>query len=208
VSGTRCATDFAELPSVLMEHFAADPTVLALFARHYETDDPLPYQMVADRLALDEKFEGSDTEHQILLSMADQAYHSALPLSPSFNSTEIYHSIQQQHGVFPADPEGTCWQGFFGHLYGYGSSYYSYLFDRVLAKRIWGVVFENGQGRKGVDRESGERMKEHVLKWGGGRDPWRCLADVLEDGRVENGDETAMGIVGSWGLKDYTKELP
>lgn len=202
VSGTRCATDFAELPSVLMEHFAADPAVLALFARHYETDQPLPYEMVAEKLALDKKFEGSDTENQILLSMVDQAYHSALPLSPSFNSTQVYHSLQHKYGILPADPHGTCWQGFFGHLYGYGSSYYSYLFDRVLAKRIWEVVFENGQRDKGVNREAGERMKENVLKWGGGRDPWRCLADVLGDGRVENGDEKAMGIVGSWGVED------
>ncbi|PSS16929.1 hypothetical protein M430DRAFT_35536 [Amorphotheca resinae ATCC 22711] len=208
VAGTRCATDFAELPSVLMEHFAADPSVLALFARHYETDQPLPYEMVAERLALDKKFEGSDNENQILLSMVDQAYHSTLPLSASFDSTQIYHSLQHEHGVLPADPPGTCWQGFFGHLFGYGSSYYSYLFDRVLAKRIWEVVFEKGQGSKSIDREAGERMKESVLKWGGSRDPWKCLAEVLQDGRVENGDEKAMGIVGSWGVRDHSDGLP
>ena len=204
VSGTRCATDFSELPSILMEHFAADPTVLALFARHHETDKPLPYEMVAQTLALEKRFEGYDTENQILLSMVDQIYHSALTLSPSFDSTQTYLSLQNEHGVFPPDPHGTSWQGFFGHLFGYGSSYYSYLFDRVLAKRIWKVVFESGHGGKGADRESGERMKNHVLKWGGGRDPWRCLADVLGDGRVEHGGETAMGIVGSWGVKDPT----
>jgi len=201
VSGTRCATDFAELPSVLMEYFASDPTVLSLFARHYETDQPLPYEMVAEKLALDKKFDGSDTENQIILSMVDQAYHSSLPLSPSFNTTAIYHDIQRTHGVLPADPPGTSWQGFFGHLFGYGSTYYSYLFDRVLAKRIWQIVFASGQDQKSVDRESGERMKERVLKWGGGRDPWRCLAEVLKDGRVETGGEKAMGIVGSWGVK-------
>jgi intermediate peptidase len=76
------------------------------------------------------------------------------------------------------------------------------LFDRVLAKRIWQVVFESGNDGKGTSRESGERMKEHVLKWGGGRDPWRCIADVLGDGRVEHGGEAAMGIVGSWGVKN------
>jgi len=207
VSGTRCATDFAELPSVLMEHFAADPSVLALFARHYETDQPLPYKMVAEKLAADKKFEGSDTENQILLSMVDQAYHSALPLEDSFDTTRIYHSIQNTHGILPSDPPDTSWQGFFGHLYGYGSSYYSYLFDRVLAKRIWQVVFASGHGMKSVDRESGERMKERVLKWGGGRDPWRCLAEVLEDGRVEGGDEKAMGVVGSWGLKGGERDV-
>jgi intermediate peptidase len=208
VSGTRCATDFSELPSILMEHFAADPAVLGLFARHHETDQPLPYEMVAQTLALEKMFEGYDTENQILLSMVDQIYHSALPLSPSFDSTQTYHSLQSEHGVFPPDPDGTCWQGFFGHLFGYGSSYYSYLFDRVLAKRVWEVVFESGVGEKGINRESGERMKEHVLKWGGGKDPWRCLADVLGDGRVEHGGEAAMGIVGSWGVKGQTGGSP
>ena len=202
VSGTRCATDFAELPSVLMEHFAADPSVLALFARHYETDQPLPYEMVAEKLALDKQFEGSDTENQIILSMIDQAYHSSLPLASSFNSTQIYHKLQRAHGVLPADPPGTSWQGFFGHLFGYGSTYYSYLFDRVLAKRVWQMVFNAGKSGGSVERESGERMKERVLKWGGGRDPWRCLAEVLDDGRVENGGEKAMSVVGSWGVKE------
>ncbi|RFU32490.1 hypothetical protein B7463_g3859, partial [Scytalidium lignicola] len=201
VSGTRCATDFAELPSVLMEHFAADPSVLALFARHYETDQPLPYAMVAEKLALDKKFEGSDTENQILLSMVDQAYHSELPLNRTFDTTTIYHSIQSDFGVLPPDPPGTSWQGFFGHLFGYGSTYYSYLFDRVLAKRIWQIVFSSGQDGASLSRDNGERMNEKVLKWGGGRNPWRCLAEVLEDERVENGDEKAMATVGSWGVK-------
>jgi intermediate peptidase len=202
VSGTRCATDFAELPSVLMEHFAADPSVLALFARHYESDRPLPYEMVAEKLAVDKRFEGADAENQILLSMVDQAYHSSLPLNPSFNTTQIYHNLQKAHGVLPVDPPGTSWQGFFGHLFGYGSTYYSYLFDRALAKRVWQVVFQSGQGRASVNRENGERMKEGVLRWGGGKDPWKCLADVLDDGRVERGDEKAMGIVGSWGVRE------
>lgn len=201
VSGTRCATDFAELPSVLMEHFASDPAVLSLFARHYETDQPLPYEMVAERLALDKRFEGSDTENQILLSMVDQAYHSPLAMSRSFDTTKIYHQLQHTYGVLPADPPKTSWQGFFGHLFGYGSTYYSYLFDRVLAKRVWQVVFASGHDQKSIDRESGERMKEKVLKWGGGRNPWWCLAEVLNDGRVENGDEKAMAVVGSWGVK-------
>ena len=202
VSGTRCATDFAELPSVLMEHFAADASVLALFARHYETDRPLPYEMVAEKLSLDKKFEGSDIENQIILSMADQAYHSTLPFSPTFDTTQVYHELQRTYGVMPIEPPETSWQGFFGHLFGYGSLYYSYLFDRVLAKRVWQIVFDAGQGGGGVDRENGERMKERLLKWGGGRDPWRCLADLLDDGAVGNGDEKAMSIVGSWGIKE------
>ncbi len=199
VSGTRCATDFAELPSVLMEHFAADPSVLALFASHYETDAPLPYEMISEKLSLDRKFEGCDTENQIILSMLDQAYHSSLPLDPSFNSTQVYHSLQREHGVLPPDPENTCWQGFFGHLYGYGGSYYSYLFDRVLAKRVWEQVFKGGKG-EALERGNGERFKDEVLKWGGARDPWNCLSNVLKEEKLEEGGEVAMKLVGSWGF--------
>ncbi|KAL2065182.1 hypothetical protein VTL71DRAFT_4323 [Oculimacula yallundae] len=206
VSGTRCATDFAELPSIIMEHFAADPSVLALFARHYETDQPLPYEMVAEKLALDKKFEGVDTENQLILSLLDQACHSPLALNPSFNSTNTYLALQSQHGAMPPDPAGTSWQGFFGHLFGYGGSYYSYLFDRVLAERIWQKVFDGGREGGALKQGNGERFKDEVLKWGGARDPWKCLAGVLRDGRVEGGGREAMQTVGSWGVERRRRE--
>ncbi|KAK2599001.1 Mitochondrial intermediate peptidase [Conoideocrella luteorostrata] len=203
VSGTRCATDFAELPSTLMEHFAADPTVLSLFARHWKTDRPLPYDLVKERIKVSKRFEGIDTEHQILLAMVDQAYHSpSVNNMASFDSTRIFHEIQQKFAHGPKDPPETCWQGFFGHLHSYGSTYYSYLFDRVLAERVWRVVFRAGEGGAAVNRENGERLKENLLKWGGGRDPWKCLSDTLRDERLAPGDEESMTLVGSWGIKD------
>ncbi|KAI1341532.1 peptidase family M3 [Xylariaceae sp. FL0016] len=202
VAGTRCATDFAELPSTLMEHFSADPTVLSLFARHYKTDAPLPYQMVADKLCVFNRFEASDRENQILLAMVDQQYHSPIVHERNFDSTDVFHNLQQEHGMLPSDPKGTRWQGFFGHLYGYGSTYYSYLFDQVLSERVWRVVFSSGQSGAALDRANGERLKENLLKWGGSRDPWRCLSDTLRDDRLIDGDEKAMRLVGSWGIKD------
>ena len=205
VSGTRCATDFAELPSTLMEHFAADPSVLSLFARHWKTDKALPYQMVSDRLRVSKRFEGIDTEHQILLAMIDQAYHAPEAASSSFDSTKIFHDIQRQFAHGPKDPPESCWQGFFGHLHSYGSTYYSYLFDRVLAERVWRVVFGAGQDGAAISREGGERLKENLLKWGGGRDPWTCLAETLRDDRLAPGDEKSMALVGSWGIKDDKK---
>lgn len=206
VSGTRCATDLAELPSTLMEHFCADPDVLRLFARHYETDEPLNYQMVVDRLRQARRFEGTDNENQILLAMLDQEYHSPRVASGTFDSTETYRSLQLEYGNTPADPPSCRWQGFFGHLFGYGSTYYSYLFDRVLAERVWSEVFASGQNGAAVTRENGEQLKENLLKWGGSRDPWRCLADTLRDDRVADGDEKAMALVGSWGTGATVKK--
>lgn len=201
VSGTRCATDFAELPSVLMEHFASCPSVLGLFARHWETDAPLPMAALEKRLAIDIKTQPAETESQILLAMLDQAYHTQSPLSPDFNSTKVYHDVYNTHASIP-EPAGTAWQGFFGHLFGYGATYYSYLFDRAIAGKIWSDVFQK-QGKEGsVDRLNGEKYKNEVLRWGGGRDGWKCIAGVLGDAKLAEGGEEAMKEVGKWGVRD------
>ncbi|TVY47685.1 Mitochondrial intermediate peptidase [Lachnellula occidentalis] len=204
VSGTRCATDLSELPSILMEHFASDPTVLSLFARHYETDEPLPYEMVAEKLAMDKKFDAIDTDNQIILSLLDQECHSAAAADASFDTTKLYHDLQAKYSRQPTDPPGTSWQGFFGHLFGYGGNYYSYIFDSVLARRVWQMVFMAGRQEGSISRERGERLKENLLKWGGARDPWLCMSTLLEDERLltgSDGTKNGMKLVGQWGIK-------
>lgn len=203
VSGTRCATDFAELPSVLMEHFASCPDVLALYARHWDTDAPLPMAALEQRLAIDTRTQPAETEAQILLAMLDQTYHSSLPLSPNFDSTKVYHDVYNTYASIP-EPAGTAWQGFFGHLFGYGATYYSYLFDRAIAGKIWSDVFQKtGKGMGGsVDRENGEKYKNEVLRWGGSRDGWKCVAGVLGDARLAEGGKGAMKAVGRWGVRE------
>lgn len=215
VSGTRCPTDFAELPSVLMEHFASDPTVLSLFARHWETSAPLPYELVAEQLSIDRKGQGADTETQILLAMLDQAYHSNPRLLASddslggdvgsdhhgsFDTTGIFHAIHARHGSV-AEPAETTAQGFFGHLVEYGGTYYSYLFDRAIAGKVWQDVFRSGRNGGAVSREHGQRLRDEVLRWGGGRDGWRCVAGVLGAERLRDGGAEAMAEVGRWGVK-------
>jgi intermediate peptidase len=209
ISGTRVATDFSELPSVLMESFATDPSVLKLFARHYETDAPMPEELVhllASESSRETSRQGaSNNEAQILMSILDQVYHGDGPVralnSGRYDSTAVYYDVWNKYGSVP-EPWGTSWQGFFGHLHGYGASYYSYLFDTAIARRVWKNVFRSGENAGAVDRQAGERFKEEVLKWGGGRDPWLCLEGLLGEGRgilAEGGDE-AMLEVGRWGV--------
>lgn len=200
VSGTRCATDFAELPSVLMEHFASDPHVLQLFARHWETDTQLPYEMIAEQLAIDRSGQGADTEAQILLALLDQAFHS-IPHdnSNNLNSKNLFRSISSQYSSIP-EPSDTTPQAFFGHLVEYGGTYYSYLFDRCIAGKVWKDVFHSGKGGAAVHREHGQRFREEVLKWGGSRDGWRCVAGVLGNEKLSEGGPEAMAEVGRWGV--------
>ncbi|GKZ23960.1 mitochondrial intermediate peptidase [Aspergillus brasiliensis] len=213
ISGTRCATDFAELPSVLMERFATAPEVLALYARHWETDAPLSESMMQhmekDRTAHGSIYGAMENESQILMALVDQAYHS-LPAgqASSIDSTAVFHRVSAEHCTLP-DPTDTkpptSWQGFFGHLHGYGATYYSYIFDRAIANKLWEDVFQ--QGKAAVDRRAGERYKNEVLRWGGGRNGWNCVAGVLgsahpanADGRLVEGGDEAMREVGRWGL--------
>ena len=155
--------------------------------------------MVADKLAIDRKGQAAETESQILLATLDQAYHSELPLQKDFDSTSVFHAVHDRYGSVP-EPRGTSWQGFFGHLVGYGGTYYSYLFDRAIAGRVWKEVFRGGRHGGAVSREGGERFRREVLRWGGGRDGWRCVAGVLGDERVREGGEEAMAEVGRWGV--------
>ncbi|KAF2211178.1 hypothetical protein CERZMDRAFT_69007 [Cercospora zeae-maydis SCOH1-5] len=204
VSGTRCATDFAELPSVLMENFASAPEVLALYARHWETDAPLDPARVQERVRIDRRMQGAETESQVLLGMLDQEFHSSAPLSwtREGESTELYHRVWNTYSAIP-EPRGTSWQGFFGHLFGYGATYYSYLFDRAIAGKIWRDVFQRQVG-DAVNPEQGQLFRDEVLRWGGGRDGWKCVAGVLGEREkrevLEEGGKGAMERVGLWGV--------
>ena len=209
IAGTRCATDFAELPSILMEYFATDPSVLGLFARHWETDAPMPMEMM-EALRTQQNRQAETTggwvnESQILMAMLDQSYHSQGALqglvSGKYDTTAVFHRIWDEHGSVQ-EPAGTAWQGFFGHLYGYGATYYSYLFDRAIARQVWRSVFWDGRMSMATNRDAGEKFKDGVLKWGGGRDPWLCLEELMGEGKgvLAEGGEGAMLEVGKWGV--------
>uniref|UniRef100_A0A673C6I7 Mitochondrial intermediate peptidase n=1 Tax=Sphaeramia orbicularis TaxID=375764 RepID=A0A673C6I7_9TELE len=163
VTGTRCATDFAEVPSILMEYFATDYRVISQFARHYETGQPLPESMVA-RLCESKKVCGAaDTQLQIFYAVLDQLYHSA-PQNRS--TTEILKEMQQKFYGLPYTPN-TAWQLRFSHLIGYGAKYYSYLMSRAVASMVWKQCFVQDP----LNRDMGERYRQEMLAHGGAKEP-------------------------------------
>lgn len=189
VSGTRCATDFVELPSVLMEYFASSPEVVKLFARHHETDDPLPLPLFEAYKRANQKFmKHSETYSQIKLAMLDQLYHAG---GEHNDTMATFYALESNKGLFPATRE-SMWPTQFGHLFGYGSTYYCYLFDRAIAERIWSHSFAQNP----TSREAGEHLKNSVLRWGGSKDPWECVADVLDQPDLALGDIAAMEKIG------------
>nr|XP_031321610.1 mitochondrial intermediate peptidase isoform X3 [Camelus dromedarius] len=138
VTGTRCPTDFAEVPSILMEYFANDYRVVHQFARHYQTGQVLPRSMVS-RLCESKKLcAAADLQLQVFYAALDQVYHGQHPLRRS--TTDILRDTQEKFYGLPYVPN-TAWQLRFSHLVGYGAKYYSYLVSRAVASLVWRECF-------------------------------------------------------------------
>jgi len=197
IAGTRCATDYVELPSILMEHFLTSPDVLSLFF-----DKPVAYEH--NPLRTESRLAQINSHTHVLLASLDQHYHASLaPLDARYSSTDELRRVQGAEGVLPF-AEGTCWQAQFDHLFGYGASYYSYLFDRAIATRVWRQIFQDAP----LDRASGERLRR-ALAYGGGKDPWEIVAELLEMPQLAEGGGEAMKEVGRWGVQeDVASEGP
>lgn len=197
LSGTRCLTDFVELPSVLMESFSNDPRVLCKIAKHYKTGEPLPESLLKSHQAKRDSLKHCESYMQSKMALLDQVLHDEKVVDfgdhesfKKFSSTSVYHHLEAELKVF-ADQWST-WHGKFPHLFSYGAVYYSYLLDRAIAEKIWNGLFKDDPW----SRAAGEKYKESILKWGGARDPWRCLADALDDEELAKGDARAMQIIG------------
>lgn len=172
VTGTRCATDFAEVPSILMEYFATDYRVISQFARHYETGQPLPENMVA-RLCESKKVCGAaDTQLQVFYAALDQIYHG-VPQNRS--TTEILKETQERFYGLPYIPN-TAWQLRFSHLIGYGAKYYSYLMSRAVASMVWKQCFVQDP----LNRDMGERYRREMLAHGGAKEPMLMVEGMLQ----------------------------
>ncbi|KAG8212643.1 hypothetical protein J437_LFUL018774 [Ladona fulva] len=175
VSGTRCSTDFAEVPSVLMEYFSSDEQVLNSFARHHRTSESMPKDLIRRVCVAKNLFSCSEMVTQVFYSGLDQEYHTNWPPAHGQSTTQVLLQVQNQHpGLLPAVPN-TAWQLRFGHLVGYGAKYYSYLLSRAVASRIWRQKFESCPMEDGV----GKDYRNLCLAYGGGRPPSRLLKDLL-----------------------------
>ena len=164
VTGTRCATDVAEVPSHLMEIFARDERVLRLFAR----DD------VARRAAsVAAKENHIDTQLQIIYALTDLQLHDE-NVNDDVNPIDIYHQNLKEY--FPLnikDMENRI--QYFSHFSHYGARYYSYLWARAVSNLLWKRLFSADP----LSRKAGEWYRREFLSHGGAKDPREILANTL-----------------------------
>jgi Zn-dependent oligopeptidase len=139
-SGAETEWDFVEAPSQIMEHWVWQPAVLARFARHYRTGEPIPAGLVARMERARWINVGLRAARQVFFGTMDLALH-AVEGSPDLDA-----AIRDSYVVTQLPyPEGTFMLGGFGHLMGgYDAGYYGYLWAEVIGDDMWGRFASEG----------------------------------------------------------------
>lgn len=173
VTGTRCSTDFAEVPSTIFELFAQDPRVLASISAHYRTGEKLGVDLLRRYCHGKRLCQAADLQLQCFYAMLDLAYHGR-DAGDGDDTTVVLRDMCARHYGLPY-VEHTAWQLRFGHLAGYGGRYYAYLLSKALASLIWRQLF----GKEPFRADSGRLLSERLLRFGGEREPMQLVEQVL-----------------------------
>ncbi|MBN9140013.1 MAG: M3 family metallopeptidase [Micrococcales bacterium] len=177
LGGTNVFRDFVEFPSQVNEMWAMWPEVLANYARHHETGEPLD-PSIAQRLRDAERFgQGFGTSEYLQAALLDQAWHTldledaqAVTDAAAFEADALAAAGLADDAVPPRYATT-----YFAHVFsgGYDAGYYSYIWSEVLDADTVEWFRENG----GLTRENGERFRRRLLQTAGTRDPLAAFRD-------------------------------
>ena len=166
VSGTSVPRDFVELPSQLYEHWLEVPEVLAEFATHFETGEPMPEALRSRLLAASAYDQGFQTVEYVASALVDLAFHDrAAPADPMQRQAEVLEGIGMPRAIAMrhATPH-------FAHVFsgdGYSAGYYSYMWSEVMDADAYRAFEEAGDP---FDPETARRLEEAILSRGGSRE--------------------------------------
>lgn len=167
VSGTNVYWDFVELPSQLMENWAYEQESLDLFARHYQTHEPIP-QAYIQRIKDSSNFmSGYQTVRQISFGKLDLAWHAQLPAS-TFDLLALEKQALSETSLLP-EVAGVSVSAAFSHIFagGYSAGYYSYKWAEVLEADAFALFQEKGI----FNKEVAQAYAQFILSKGGSQDP-------------------------------------
>lgn len=162
LSGTSVYWDFVELPSQIMENWCYEPEALALFAKHYETNEIIPQQLV-DKIKESASFlEGMATLRQLSFGILDMEYHGKNQAIENVKAFEL--EAMKVASLYP-DVAENCMSVSFSHIFqgGYSSGYYSYKWAEVLDADAFAYFKEKGI----FNQEVAASFKNNILSQGG-----------------------------------------
>ena len=167
MSGVGGPRDYTEFPAQILEHWAGDPQILAEYAKHYETGEPIPAELIEKMEAASTFNQGFATTEYIAASLLDLRWHMLTP-EEAADITDVRafeKKVLEEYGLIP-EIEPRYRSNYFSHIFagGYSAGYYAYLwseildadgfmafkeagdiFDPVLAKRLKENVYEAGE---------------------------------------------------------------
>ena len=185
-AGTAVFRDFVEFPSQVNEMWITWPEILAEYARHVDTGDPLPADVV-ERLTASETFnQGFATSEYLAAAWLDQAWHSLTADEADAVTDVAGFEASALAGIGLDDPvvPPRYSSAYFAHVFagGYSAGYYSYIWSEVLDADTVEWFRENG----GLTRANGDRFRELVLGVGGSKDPLEAYRDFRgRDAEIE-----------------------
>lgn len=171
-SGTACARDFVEAPSQMFENWVWDADVLPTFAKHYKTNEPLPAELLAGMEKARTFGKGLWAERQLFYGLLDLTLH--LDDDGKVDSTQVFRDVFNDVLIFDA-PADIWPQASFGHLMGYNSGYYGYMWSLVFAADMFQRFQELGM----LSPEAGRYYRDNILAKGGTQDEMEMVETYL-----------------------------
>jgi peptidyl-dipeptidase Dcp len=176
ISGTNVARDFVEFPSQFNEHWAFEPAVLAHYAVHYQSHQPMP-QALADKILAARDFNAGYNMTELLAAAElDMQWHT-LPFSAPLEDVDVFEkaALANTHLDLAQVPPRYR-SSYFLHIWanGYAAGYYAYLWTQMLADDAFAWFKSHG----GLTRENGDHFRETVLSRGNTKDYGAMYRDL------------------------------
>jgi thimet oligopeptidase len=172
VSGIKTEWDFVEAPSQMLEEWVFDLDTLRTFAKHVETGEPVPADLVKAMRAASDFGKGLQVRHQMYYAKLSLELYRRDPAA--IDTTALSRELMNRYSPFRYVDE-TRFEASFGHLDGYSAIYYTYMWSLVIAKDL----FSDFKKRGLLDPEVAARYRRAVLAPGGSRDASELVESFL-----------------------------
>ena len=173
-AGTKVPRDFVEYPSQVNEMWATWPSVLANYARHYQTGEQIPQELLDKVLAAEQYGQGHATTEYLAAALLDQYWHQLKPGQAPTDTLAFEAQALKAAGLDYAPVPPRYRSTYFSHIMGgYSAGYYSYLWSEVLDADSVEWFKENG----GLKRENGDHFRATLLSRGGSADAMQLFRE-------------------------------
>jgi peptidyl-dipeptidase Dcp len=160
--------DFVEVPSMFNEHWALYPSVLANYAKHYQTGEPMPKDLV-EKVKRSHTFnQGFATTEYLEAAILDMAWHTLPADAPLQDASSFEPDALKRFHVYMPEIPPRYHTTYFSHIWetGYSANYYAYLWSQVIEDDAFAWFKEHG----GLSRDNGQRFRDMILAPAGTQD--------------------------------------